>query len=56
MLHITYRNSIQYTTTESSPKLDTKGMKLVQSIVGSILYRARLIDNTVLVLVNELGS
>ena len=53
---VLYGSTIQYTTNDESPKLDAKNIKLVQSIVGSILYGARLIDNTVLVAINEIGS
>ena len=34
--------------TDESPKLDEKGIKRIQQIVGSILYYARAIDMTVL--------
>ena len=33
---------------DTTPKLDTKGIKWVQQIVGSILYYARAVDMTVL--------
>ena len=39
-----------------SPKLDAKGKKRVQSIVGSFLYYARAIDNTILVALNEIAA
>ena len=39
-----------------SPKLDTEGIKRVQSIVGSFLYYARAIDNTILVALNEIAA
>ena len=34
--------------TDESPKLDDKGIKRIQQIVGSILYYARAVDMTVL--------
>ena len=34
--------------TDDSPKLDEKGIKHIQQIVGSILYYARAVDMTVL--------
>ena len=34
--------------TDESPKLDEKGIKRIQQIVGSILYYARAVDMTVL--------
>ncbi len=38
---------------DTTPKLDAKGIKRVQQIVGSILYFARVVDMTVLM---ALGS
>ena len=53
---VSYGSNIQYTKIDKSPKLDDKGIKMVQSIVGSILYSARLINNTILVAINKIGS
>ena len=53
---ITYGKSVQCEKFDNAPKLDNHGTKQVQSIVGSILYGARLIDNPTLVAVNEIGS
>ena len=39
----------------NSPKLDDKGIKLIQSIIGAALYIARMIDMTELVTCNDLG-
>jgi hypothetical protein len=38
-----------------TPKLDTKGIKRVQYIVGSILYHARAIDMTVLMALSSIA-
>ncbi len=40
---------------DSSPKLDTKGIKRVQKIVGSILYYARTVDMTVLMALSSIA-
>ena len=40
---------------DSSPKLDTKGIKRVQQIVGSILYYARAVDMTVLMALSAIA-
>ena len=48
---------IQLTATpDTSPKLDKKGTKDVQSIVGSFLYFGRAIDSTMLVALNEIAA
>jgi hypothetical protein len=39
---------------DSSPKLDAKGIKRVQKIVGSILYYARAVDMTVLMALSSI--
>jgi hypothetical protein len=39
---------------DSSPKLDTKGIKRVQKIVGSILYYARAVDITVIMALSSI--
>ena len=54
--HVAHGKSIQYVKNDTSQPLDEKGIKLVQSIVGSTSHGARLIDNTALVAINELGS
>ncbi len=52
-----YGAKTQYAPTDDvSPRLDAKGIKEVQSIVGSILYYARAIDPTMLPALNELGA
>jgi hypothetical protein len=40
---------------DSSPKLDTKGIKRVQKIVGSILYYARVVNMTVLMALSSIA-
>ncbi len=40
---------------DSSPKLDAKGIKRVQQIVGSILYYARAVDMTVLMALSAIA-
>ena len=37
-------------------KVDKKGTKRIQSIVGSLLYYARAIDNTLLTALNSIGA
>ncbi len=39
----------------STPKLDAKGIKRVQKIVGSILYYARAVDMTVLMALSSIA-
>ena len=43
-------------TPDSSPVLDAKGIKHVQRVVGSFLYYARAIDNTIITALNEIAS
>jgi hypothetical protein len=40
---------------DESPRLDAKGIKRVQKIVGSILYYARAVDMTVLMALNSIA-
>ena len=40
---------------DSSPRLDEKGIKRVQKIVGSILYYARAVDMTVLMTLSAIA-
>jgi hypothetical protein len=40
---------------DNSPPLNKKGIKLVQQIVGSILYYARAVDMTVLMALNTIA-
>ena len=40
---------------DSSPKLDAKGIKRVQKIIGSILYYARAVDMTVLMVLSSIA-
>ena len=52
-----YGQRIQHTKPEdTSPLLDKKGKKYVQSILGSLLYYARAVDPTMLVALNELSA
>ena len=39
-----------------TPRLDQKGTRKVQSVVGSFLYYARGVDPTMLVTLNDLGT
>ena len=41
---------------DASPQLDNKGTKQIQSIVGSLLYYARAIDNTILPALNTISA
>ena len=43
-------------TPDSSQVLDAKGIKHVQRVVGSFLYYARAIDNTIITALNEIAS
>ena len=43
-------------TTDDSPFLDPKGTRWVQSAIGSCLYNARALDNTILATLNQLGT
>ena len=40
---------------DQSPKLDAKGVKLIQSIVGTALYIGRLLEMMILVTCNDIG-
>ena len=42
-------------TVDESKKLDNKGIRRVQYIVGSLLYQSRALDSTTMVALNELG-
>ena len=41
--------------TNESPKLDEKGIKRIQQIIGSILYYARAVDMTVLAVLSTIS-
>ena len=52
-----YGQKIQYAkTTDSSPFLNEKGKRRIQSIVGSCLYYGRAMDGTILTSLNDIGS
>ena len=52
-----FGKTIQYAPkTDDSPVLPTKGIRNVQSIVGTFLYYARAVDNTLHVTLNDLGT
>ena len=51
-----YGQRIQMAPIDTSKKLDTKGIRFVQSVVGSLLYQSRALDSTTSVALNELGS
>ena len=51
------KNDRQYAQQEdTSPLLDPKGTKYIQSAVGSLLYYARAIDSTMLPALNQIGT
>jgi hypothetical protein len=53
---ITYGAKEQHTHVASpSPKLDPKGVKRVQEIVGALLFYGRAVDNKLLVAINAIG-
>ena len=41
---------------DSSPLLNEKGIRRIQSIVGSCLYYGRAVDGTILTALNDIGS
>ena len=43
-------------TVDESKKLDSTGIRRVQSIVGSLLYQSRALDSTTMVALNKLGG
>jgi hypothetical protein len=47
---------LQMAPIDDAPKLDKQGIRLVQSIVGSLLYYARAVDPTMLPALNDIGS
>ena len=52
-----YGKTIQYVEQpDTSPLLPPQRKKRIQQIVGSLLYYARAVDNTILMAVNDLGS
>eukprot|EP00957_Ditylum_brightwellii_P109409 8345200-Ditylum_brightwellii.AAC.1 len=52
-----YGQKVQYAATpDASNKLDKKGQRLIQSIVGTFLYYARAVGQTILVALNDLGT
>ena len=51
-----YGKRLQLATTDTSPKLDKKGKRLIQSIVGTFLYYGRAIETPTLVALNEIGT
>ena len=52
-----YGRTVQYAEKEDkSPKLDAKGKKLVQKIVGTFLYYGRALETPSLVALNDIGS
>ena len=51
-----YGAKVQYATTDQSPLLDPTDITFVQQVLGTFLYYARAVDNTMLVAINELGT
>ena len=51
------RNTRQYATApDTSPLLNPKDTKYIQSVTGSFLYYARALDHTILPALNEIAS
>ena len=46
----------QFASIDNTPLLDTKATKRIQGIIGSLLYYARAIDNTMLTAINEISA
>ena len=54
---ICYGSTFQYAAeADSSPPLDTLGIKRVQGIVGALLYYARYVGNKLIIALNTIGS
>jgi hypothetical protein len=52
-----YGQRIQYANDDDeSPPLDAKSITFVQQVLGTFLYYARAVDNTMLVAINDLGT
>jgi hypothetical protein len=51
-----YGQRIQMAPVDDTPRLDAKGTRKVQSVVGSFLYYARAVDPTLLVGLNDIGT
>ena len=51
-----YRSKVQMAPVVTSPLLDAKGKKKVQSVTGSMLYYAHALDYTMLPVINEISS
>ena len=51
-----YGQRIQMAKVYESKKIDSKGIRRVQSIVGLLLYQSRALDSTTMVVLNELGG
>ena len=54
--NVAYGSKVQYTVQDESLPLEVNGIRLVQSIVGAVLYYGRMIDNTILVACNDIAS
>ena len=52
---LAYGQRIQMATVDKSKKLYSKGIRRVQSIVGSLLYQSWALDSTTTVAINKLG-
>jgi hypothetical protein len=51
-----YGKRLQMTPVDTTAPLDTKGIRRVQSIIGSILYYSRAVDPTMLPALNDISS
>ena len=51
-----YGQRIQMETVDEYKKLDKKGIRRVNSIVGSLLYQSRALDSTTMVALKKLGG
>ena len=51
-----YGQRIQMAPVDNTPPLNPKATKRIQGIIGSLLYYARAIDNTMLTAINEISA
>ena len=53
---IVYGAKQQFATEDTSPKIDIKKIRLVQNIVGTLLYYARAVDSTMAAALSTIAS
>ena len=51
-----YGQRVQYTKPDKSEKLEPKGKRMIQCIVGTFLYYARAVETPILVALNDIGT